>query len=62
MTTAVHGKERTMRSTPLQPFHRDDLDPDLGQLVDDFLVELDRLLRLQPPKRKARQAKKAGTP
>lgn len=51
-----------MRATPPQPFHRNDLNPDLGQLVDDFLVEVDRLLRLPPLKRKARQAKKAGKP
>lgn len=33
-----------MRPTPTQPFHTD-LDPNLGHLVDDFLAEIDRLLR-----------------
>lgn len=50
-----------MNPTPRQPFHRDDLDPNLNQLVDDFLAEIDHLLR-PPLERKARQAKKAGKP
>lgn len=44
MTRPAHGKESGMRPTPTQPFHTD-LDPNLGHLVDDFLAEIDRLLR-----------------
>lgn len=44
-----------MNSTPSQPFSNPH-DPDLGHLVDDFLVELDRILRPPP----VEQEKKAG--
>ena len=49
-----------MKPTPTQPFHTDH-DPDLGALVDDFLVEMDRILR-PPLERKPRRDKKAGKP
>lgn len=49
-----------MRPTPTQPFHKD-LDPNLGHLVDDFLIEVDRLLR-PSLERKPRRNKKAGKP
>lgn len=36
----------TYNVTPTQPFHTE-RDPDLGPIIDDFMAELDKLLKEQ---------------